>query len=95
MNQINYNTKQRKFKQLNDENRIQIQTLLNEGYSQTKIAKVLGFNQSTISREIKRGSFNKTVDNYFKRYEIPTYEAKTAILRANDRNKNSRKNQFF
>ena len=91
MNQINYNTKQRKFKQLNNENRIQIQTLLNEGYSQTKIAKILGFNQSTISREIKRGSFNKTVDNYFKRYEIPTYEAKTAILRANDRNKNSRK----
>ena len=56
MNQINYDTKQRKFKQLNDENRIQIQTLLNEGYSQTKIAKVLGFNKSTISREIKSGS---------------------------------------
>ena len=56
MNQINYNTKQRKIKPVNNENRIQIQTLLDEGYSQTKIAKILGFNQSTISREFKSGS---------------------------------------
>ena len=56
MNQYNNTTNSRNFKQLNDENRIQFQTLLNECYSQTKIAKVLGFNQSSISREIKRCS---------------------------------------
>jgi IS30 family transposase len=34
----------------------QIQALNEEGYSQTAIAKRLGINQSTVSRELKKGN---------------------------------------
>lgn len=52
---INSTTKQRTFKHLSPEQRGAIQVLHMQGVSQNKIAKLLGVNQSTISRELKRG----------------------------------------
>ena len=37
---------------INDRNKIEV--LSNEGYSSRRIAKILGFHHSTISRELKR-----------------------------------------
>jgi len=42
------------YKQLIDSQRYQIESYLKAGYSQNKIAKALGVNKSTISRELKR-----------------------------------------
>ena len=42
------------YKQLRLEQRYQIQSLLDMGLSQTKIADYIGVNKSTISRELKR-----------------------------------------
>jgi IS30 family transposase len=56
MNHLNYTTNRHNFKQLTKTNRIEIQTLLSEGFSKSKIAKYLGVHRSTIYREIKRGS---------------------------------------
>lgn len=91
MNQYNNTTNSRNFKQLNYEKRIMIQTLLNEGYSQIKIAKYVGCNQSTISREIKRGSFTKKTETYFDETFSSIYEAHTAQNYSNKRNTNSHK----
>ncbi|TFU91485.1 helix-turn-helix domain-containing protein, partial [Granulicatella sp. WM01] len=41
---------------LSDKERSQIEILLNEGYTISKIATLLNRHKSTISREIKRGS---------------------------------------
>jgi transposase, IS30 family len=40
-------------KHLNGYDRARIETLLNQGYTQYSIAKILGFHRSTISREVK------------------------------------------
>lgn len=95
MNHINNITKSRKFKQLNFEKRIQIQTLLNEGYSQTKIASIVGCDQSTISREIKRGSFIQTKIKGAYVQNISIYEANAAQNKCDNRNKNSRKKPYY
>jgi len=42
------------YKQLTREQRYQIQILIKEGYNQTQIARLLGFDKSTISRELRR-----------------------------------------
>ena len=44
------------YKQLTREERYQISALLKMGHNQTEIAKMLGKDKSTISREIKRNS---------------------------------------
>jgi len=44
----------KKYKQLTLEQRYQIQCLLQAGFTQIKIARVIGVNRSTISRELKR-----------------------------------------
>ena len=64
MNQYNNTTNSRNFKQLNYEKRFMIQTLLNKGFSQAKIAEYVGCNQSTISREINGCSFKKKTATY-------------------------------
>ena len=48
-------TKRRSFKHLSPEQRGALEVLHKQGASQSKIAKLLGVNQSTISRELKRG----------------------------------------
>jgi len=42
------------YRQLTREQRYQIQILIKEGYNQTQIALLLGFDKSTISRELRR-----------------------------------------
>jgi IS30 family transposase len=44
----------KKYNQLNLENRYQIRALLDAGHNQTEIAKTIGVNKSTISRELRR-----------------------------------------
>lgn len=56
---------------INDNDRYQIEILLNKGYIQVDIAKTLGFNKSAISNEIRR---NQTKDG--------RYIAKVAIHKA-------------
>ncbi len=45
-----------KYSQLTKEQRYTIKTLLQEKYSKSKIAKLIGVNRSTVSREVKRNS---------------------------------------
>ena len=55
MCQENYNTKQRKFKQLTYEDRIKIEVLYNKQHlNYTEIANILEKHRSTISREIRK-----------------------------------------
>ena len=91
MNQSNYNTNSRKFKQLNEKQRYTIEKLLNDGVSQSQISKIIGVHKSTISREIKRGSIEqvKIISGFQK--EITVYYHDAAQTKANDRNKKSRK----
>src|SRR4029434_94710 len=42
------------YRQLTREQRYQIHILIKEGYNQTQIALLLGFDKSTISRELRR-----------------------------------------
>lgn len=88
MNHLNYTTKRSKFKQLNERNRIEIETLLKQGFNQSQIANHLNVHRSTISREIKRGSITimTTQLNY-----STHYEAVPAQTLYNKRNLNSRK----
>src|SRR5690554_67316 len=88
MNQLNYSTKRRKFKQLTEKNRIEIEVLLKQGFNQSQIAKHLGVHRCTISREIKRGSVT-TMNTYLE--SSTNYEALTAQDLSNKRNLNSRK----
>ena len=88
MNHLNYTTNRRHFKQLNFKNRIEIETLLKQGFNQSQIAKHLGVDRSTISREINRGSV--TTMNSHLDYST-NYEADTAQNLSNKRNLNSRK----
>lgn len=53
----------RKYKQLTHKERYQIYALLKEGLNRTQIAKNIGVNKSTISREIKRNSINNSSYN--------------------------------
>jgi len=88
MDRCNYNSFQRNFVQLNYEKRLQIDTLLNQGFKQSYIARYLGVHRSTISREIKRGS--TAILTYDFEYKT-VYEPRPAQLLAIKRNLNSRK----
>jgi IS30 family transposase len=44
------------YKQLTEDNRLQIWALRKEGKNQSKIAKLLDINRSTVSRELSRNS---------------------------------------
>ena len=67
---------------LNDRNKIEV--LKQEGYSSRRIAKILGFHHSTISRELKRCNniysavrqIKIKISNYYKKAE----RAKTTWL---------------
>jgi IS30 family transposase len=45
-----------KYKTLNSTDRIRIETLLGEGLNQSQVADRIGFDKSTISRELSRNS---------------------------------------
>lgn len=56
MTKDNYNTTKRCFSHLSDTQRGELEILAKEGtYTQRQMAKELGVDQSTISRELKRG----------------------------------------
>jgi len=83
-----YNPFPRHFVQLNYEKRLQIDTLLHQGFKPSHIARYLGVHRSTISREIKRGS--AAIMTYDLEYKT-VYEHRPAQLLAVKRNLNSRK----
>jgi IS30 family transposase len=82
MNHLNYTTNRRNFKHLTKFNRIQIQTLLDQGFSQSAIARIIGVHLSTIQREIKRGSVT-TMNAYLEKTTI--YEAAEAAQNLSDK----------
>jgi IS30 family transposase len=55
MGQLNNNTKQRKWKQIKENERYKIEALLKAGLKAKEIAQQLGRDRRTIEREIKRG----------------------------------------
>ena len=55
MEQLNYNTKARKFKHLNYGKRLQIEALRKAKKKPKEIAEIIGRSKRTIEREIKRG----------------------------------------
>nr|WP_243713045.1 helix-turn-helix domain-containing protein [Macrococcus carouselicus] len=59
MTHINDTTKTPKGKHLSRDERIIIQTLLNENYSNRQIARKLGRAPQTINNEVKRGSYTR------------------------------------
>lgn len=77
MDQANCNLKKKKWKQLTENKRYQIESLLQAGHSCREIAKQIGFSVRTIQREKKRGlvalrkpnpSYNKYEDDYIIQY---------------------------
>ena len=50
----------RPYRHLKREDRIKIEALYNNGHSGREISKILGFNQSTICRELKKGMYEHT-----------------------------------
>ena len=52
------------YHQLTSEDRGQIQALHDQGYLQAAIARKLGYNRSTICRELKRGRVRQRDSNY-------------------------------
>jgi len=70
----------KKYKQLTHKERYQIYALIKEGLNYSKIAKNIGVNKSTISREIKRNSKSKN-----------TYHPDSASIEAFVRHKNKNK----
>ena len=69
-----------KYKQLTHKERYQIYALIKEGFNYSQIAKNIGVNKSTISREIKRNSKSKN-----------TYHPDSASIEAFVRHKNKTK----
>ena len=73
MNQGNCNTKAKKFQHFSLDERKIIKNLIKMGESVTSIAKILGRNKSSVSREIKRGTIkNRKYNKTNKKYE-PLY----------------------
>lgn len=80
MSKINHTTKT-KYNHLTIIGRAKIETLLNEKKSIKYIAKQLGRNQSTIYREIKRGSVKQIVNhNGFQQDELKYYAETSGII---------------
>jgi len=70
MAQTDFNTSKTKFKHLRYPDRVLLAYMLKQGISQAAIAQELGFNRSTVSREIQRGSVpqiiaGKSIQSYF------------------------------
>ena len=63
MTQANFSM-QTPYHQLTSEDRGQIQALHDQGYLQAAIARKLGYNRSTICRELKRGRVRQRDSNY-------------------------------
>ena len=70
----------RKYKQLTHKERYQIYALIKEGLNYTQIARNIGVNKSTISREIQRNSKGKN-----------TYHPDSASIESFVRHKNKPK----
>lgn len=86
----NNHNKKKKYMHLSAIERGQIEILLEQGYSQSKIAQLLNRNKSTISREIKRGSINqKKLISGYKEINTIHYYGETAHILAKKRQKNS------
>jgi IS30 family transposase len=73
-----------KFNHLSPEQRYQIEILIKEGYTQTRIAAVIGVHKSTISRELKRNTGKRGLHS-------KNYQAKVAINRTRERHRFKRK----
>jgi IS30 family transposase len=78
--------KRLKFSHLSTTDRNNIEYYLSNGWKQAEIARKLGFNRSTISREIKRGSFRAGADSagthYKYGYDVGIRVAKENRLRS-------------
>lgn len=77
-----------KFNHLSPEQRYQIEVLNKEGYTQTKIAALVGVHKSTISRELKRNTGKRGLHS-------KNYLAKVAINRTRERHRLKRKKIRF
>lgn len=77
MSNINCSTKTKKYKHLNLTERESIERWLKENRSKSEIARLLGRDRSTITREIERGTTTqiKAINGYYK--EIKQYYAET------------------
>lgn len=69
MEQLEYNTENKKGKHLNYEDRIKIEALAKAGYKSEEIGKQLGRSGRTIRRELKRGEANLLNSDLTERYE--------------------------
>ena len=65
--------KNRTFRQLTDSDRAKLEVLIKEGYLQSEVAKKLGVNKSTVSRELSRHS---TPHGYFGKMAQARHEYK-------------------
>lgn len=82
MTNTNNTTTKRTFKHLNDILRGRIEELAKSGYTQVQIAKEIGVNQSTISRELRRG---RTIQMKYNRtyHELYLADAGSRIYKEN------------
>ena len=60
----------RKYKQLSQNDRISMETLLNKGHSVQEVADYLHVHRSTIYREMKRGEYVHRNSDYTEEYVI-------------------------
>jgi IS30 family transposase len=79
------NTKERTFSHLTAFNRGQIQALRNEGKTLQAIADAIGFDKSTISRELKRGTVTQRSSD-LSEYEAYFPETGQAVYESNRSN---------
>jgi IS30 family transposase len=70
----------KKYKQLNFEQRFEIAILKKQGYSQSKIANIVNVSQSTICREFKRNSTNKSVYSYKRAVYLAKFRNKSKYV---------------
>ena len=78
---------QKKYEHFNQAKRDRLEALIDDGQTQKEIAKILGVNQSTISREISRNRkrVRKTGGTVLSSYESSTAEHKALIRRENSK----------
>lgn len=73
MEQKDHSTKRRKWKQIKDRERQQIEILLKAGHSTAEIANLIGRSQRSIQREIKRGMVEQKRQNPSNNKYAPEY----------------------
>lgn len=98
MTKSNCNTANRSFKHLSDIQRGRLEELAKQGiYTQAQMAEILGVNQSTISRELKRGKTRQMAydhtyyDCYLADVGARVYNENRQLSRAKDHHKYSAK----